>query len=179
MLQIHPAVLETSRLVLRPFREEDAPMMYRSWASDPEVTRFLTWPTHDSEDVTRAVLRHWISTGAAEWCIALRQTDAPIGSMGVVDIDEGSGTVEVGYCLSRACWGQGYAAEALRAVIGHLFALPGVRRVTAKHDLNNPNSGRVMQKAGMVWLENRSGFVNNTGVCDVAVYGVDRPLSHA
>ena len=36
-----------------------------------------------------------------------------------------------------------------------------------------------MQKAGMVWLENRSGFVNNTGVCDVAVYGVDRPLSHA
>ena len=67
----------------------------------------------------------------------------------------------------------------LRALPRAFFALPGVRRVTAKHDLNNPNSGRVMQKAGMVWLENRSGFVNNTGVCDVAVYGVDRPLSHA
>ena len=48
--------IETDRLILRRFRSEDAEDMYENWASDPEVTRFLTWPTHSSVDVTKAIL---------------------------------------------------------------------------------------------------------------------------
>ena len=52
--------IETDRLILRRFRSEDAEDMYANWASDPEVTRFLTWPTHSSVDVTKAILSDWI-----------------------------------------------------------------------------------------------------------------------
>ena len=52
--------IETGRLVLRPFRIEDAQPMYENWASDPEVTKFLMWPTHTSVEVSREVLKSWI-----------------------------------------------------------------------------------------------------------------------
>ena len=52
--------IETDRLILRRFRSEDAEDMYANWASDPEVTRFLTWPPHSSVDVTKALLADWI-----------------------------------------------------------------------------------------------------------------------
>ena len=53
--------IETHRLILRQFRLEDAEDMFAAWASDPDVTRFLTWPAHTSEDITRMVLTDWIS----------------------------------------------------------------------------------------------------------------------
>lgn len=176
MLQLTPSPIETPRLILRPFLETDAPSMYRNWASDSRVTRFLTWPTHASPEVTLAVIRHWISTSACEWCIVPREFNEPMGSLGVVSVDESTGTVELGYCLSQTCWGKGYAAEALSAVISALFSNPAVRRITAKHDLENPNSGRVMQKAGMSFLENRAAAViNHLGLRDVAVYSISNP----
>ena len=52
--------IETERLILRRFRLEDAEDMYANWASDPEVTRFLTWPAHSSVDVTKALLEDWV-----------------------------------------------------------------------------------------------------------------------
>ena len=52
--------IETHRLILRPFRMEDAEDMFGNWTSDPEVTRFLTWPTHSSIEATRWVLSDWM-----------------------------------------------------------------------------------------------------------------------
>ena len=53
--------IETQRLILRRFRIEDADDMFNNWASDPEVTRFLTWPPHPEVEVTRRLLAEWIS----------------------------------------------------------------------------------------------------------------------
>lgn len=53
-------IIQTDRLLLRPFRMEDARAMYDNWASDPEVTKYLSWPAHDSPAVTRAVLQDWV-----------------------------------------------------------------------------------------------------------------------
>lgn len=53
--------METDRLILRPFTLEDAPAMYRNWASDPEVTKYLTWPTHSELGITQ-----WVEIG---YCI--------------------------------------------------------------------------------------------------------------
>lgn len=64
MQHLGTAVLETARLVLRPFVTADAEAMFRNWAGDPEVTRFLTWPTHPSADVSRMVLTDWNNQGA-------------------------------------------------------------------------------------------------------------------
>lgn len=173
MKNFRPTVIETERLTLRPFRVDDAQAMFDNWASDPEVTRFLTWTPHENPGVTRSVLSDWIERGSAEWCIVPKEFGEAMGSMGVVNVD--GGTVEVGYCLSKKCWGRGYAAEALRAVIQALFDM-GAERVIAKHDEDNPNSGRVMQKAGMVWLEDRRACVSPVlGERNLKVYCMENP----
>ena len=171
--------LETRRLILRRYRIEDAEDMYSNWASDPEVTRFLTWPTHSDISVTRMVLNDWISHygdgGFFNWAIEWKETGSVIGNIAVVRLTEQIDAAEIGYCMGRAFWGRGIMPEALRAVIGYLFYTADLRRITAGHDVNNPKSGRVMEKAGMkregVML--RSGK-NNQGICDMACYAILR-----
>ena len=171
--------IETHRLLLRPFRAEDAEDMFTNWASDPEVTRFLTWPPHSSADVTRMLLDAWTSHysdgGFFQWAIEWKENGAVIGSIAVVKLEEAIESAEIGYCLGRAFWGRGIMPEALRAVMDYLFDTVGLNRVWAGHDVNNPNSGRVMEKAGMK-KEGvlRASGVNNQGIRDVAVWAALR-----
>lgn len=85
--------LETKRLILRRLTEADADAMYRNWASDPEVTRFLTWPTHSSPEVTQNVISLWLPLYAKpdyyHWAITLKENgDEPIGTIhGLVNED--------------------------------------------------------------------------------------------
>ena len=163
--------IETDRLILRRFRSEDAEDMYANWASDPEVTRFLTWPTHSSVDVTKAILSDWIPRyedgGYFNWAMEYKDTGKVIGNISVVRLIESIDAGEMGYCMSRAYWGQGLMPEALSAVMDHLFDVVGLNRVAACHDANNPKSGRVMEKAEMK-LEGilRAAGKNNQGICD-------------
>ena len=171
--------IETDRLILRRFTTDDAEDMYMNWASDPQVTKYLTWPTHGSVEVTRQVLGDWIPRyedgGYFNWALVLKETGAVIGNIAVVRLDEAVEAAEVGYCLSRAYWGQGIMTEALTAVIHDLFERVRVHRVAAYHDANNPASGRVMEKAGMK-PEGvmRQAKANNTGVCDVVWHAILR-----
>ena len=171
--------IETKRLILRRFRIEDADDMYNSWASDPEVTRYLTWPAHSSVEVTKMLLSDWVSryeNGAFfNWAIEYKETGRVIGNISVVSLIEEIEAAEIGYCMGRAYWGQGLMPEALEAVIGYLFDVVGMNRIWAGHDVNNPKSGRVMDKAGMRQEGIlRAGGRNNLGICDVAVHAILR-----
>ena len=98
------ALLTTKRLVLRKFKIEDAENMYHNWASDPEVTRYLTWPAHSSVEVTKMILNEWITQDHDQqymWAIALKDNDEVIGNISVVKIEEDIKCVHIGYCLSR------------------------------------------------------------------------------
>lgn len=178
MKHLGTRTLRTDRLILRPFTVEDAPAMYAAWAGDPEVTRFLTWPTHESEAVSRAVLTQWSACYERDdwylWAIALAEDPAaPIGSISVVKQDERIGLAEVGYCIGRPWWRQGIMSEALAAVIDFLIRQVGCNRVQARHDPRNPNSGRVMRRCGMQYEGTlRQADWNNQGVCDEAVYSI-------
>lgn len=171
--------IETGRLVLRQFSIDDADAMYLNWAGDPEVTRFLSWPTHESVKASRAVIEEWQNNAILlddyNWCITCRETGEPIGSLGVVRIDEAAEAVHVGYCIGRKYWNQGLTTEALSAVIGFFFEEVGVNRVEALHAVENPASGRVMQKCGMT-KEGvlREYNVNNHGLCDAVIYSILR-----
>lgn len=164
---------ETDRLVLRAFTIEDAGYMFRNWASDDEVTKYLTWPTHRSEEDSKAILREWVASYADkrtyQWAIAPKQTSEPIGSISVVGIDDERSSVEIGYCIGRARWGKGIATEALQKVIDFFFTEVGAEQVTAKHDVENPASGRVMQKCGMHCVGVKKA-TNNRGIVDVCEY---------
>lgn len=170
-------VIETARLLLRPFVAEDAGPMYRNWASDPEVTKFLTWPTHESIEVTRRVVDDWTNRNddprRYHWAIELRDLKEPIGSITAVKTDDRTESATVGYCIGRKWWGQGIAAEALGAVIAFFFDEVGMNCVNACHAPGNPNSGRVMKKCGMTWEGTwRERGVNNQGVCDECWYSI-------
>lgn len=170
--------LETKRLKLRRFTLDDAQDMFDNWASDPAVTKYLTWPTHTSIEVTKAVLESWASNYADgayfNWAIERKGSGKVIGSIAVVALDEDI-AAEIGYCLGRAYWGQGIMTEAVMAVLDHLFDAVGLNRVAAYHDANNPRSGRVMEKAGMKYegILRQAGR-NNSGICDKVCRAVIR-----
>ena len=178
MNHIGTRIIETERLILRPFEMKDAPAMYENWASDPEVTKYLTWPAHSSVDVTRMVLRDWVESYERadyyQWGITLKDSGGkPVGSISAVELNERTDAVEIGYCLGRPWWGGGVMTEALKAVTGFFIERVGVNRVEARYDTQNPASGRVMAKAGMTYEGTlRQAAVNNQGVVDIAVCGI-------
>lgn len=174
-------VIETDRLTLRPFKRSDAAAMYRNWASDPEVTRFLTWPVHASVDVSEAIILDWKKDYARpdnyQWCMEWKATGEAIGSIGAVKVSEEIQAVEIGYCTGKAFWNQGIMTEALKALVEFFFEEVEVNRISARHDLNNPNSGKVMAAAGLS-LEGThlEAARNNQGICDEVIYGLTKKI---
>ena len=157
---------------------DDADAMFRNWASDPEVTKFLTWPAHTSVDVSKAVLEGWVPSYAQEnyyqWAIVLKEHgNDPIGSISVVYLEEATDKAHIGYCLGKAWWHQGIMSEALKAVMDFLFDKVGVNRIESRHDPDNPHSGMVMKKCNMKYEGTmRSADRNNQGICDACWYAL-------
>lgn len=143
--------IQTARLLLRRFREEDAAMMFRNWAGDPDVTRYLTWEAHANPAVTRRLLAQWEKEyedpGRYNW--AIEYQGSLIGNISVVGRQDENLTCEMGYCLGKDYWNKGFATEALVAALDFLFGQVGYHRITAVHDGANVASGRVMRKAGL------------------------------
>ena len=153
--------------------------MYKNWVSDPEVTKFLTWPTHPSVEVSRKINASWVASYVKpdyyQWAIVPKELGEPIGSIAVVEPNEKAESMEVGYALSRKYWGQGIMTEAFTAVIRYLFEEVGILRVSSRHDPNNPASGKVMQKCGLKYEGTlRQSDWNKQGICDAAHYSILR-----
>lgn len=172
-------VLETARLILRPFTIDDAEAMFEAWASDDEVTKYLTWPSHKSVDGTRAYLNYCAQQYARQdyyqWGIELKERHELIGAISVVGFMEEIESAELGWALGKRYWGNGYMPEAAARVLDLLFDEVGVNSVCAGHDTSNPKSGRVMQKIGMKFegVLRQSGR-NNQGIVDCARYSMIR-----
>ena len=180
MNHIGTQYIETDRLILRRFEVSDAQAMFDNWASDDEVTKYLTWPTHADISVTEQVLEDWVSQYAKDdcyrWAIVLKENGPqPIGSIDVCHWREDGHAPETGYCMGKRWWHRGIMTEALGAVIEFVFDQVGVQRIVARHDVNNPHSGGVMRKCGMTFEEvtEKSGR-NNQGECDMACYAIER-----
>lgn len=178
MTHIGTQYIETDRLILRRFELSDAPAMFANWASDDEVTKYLTWPTHAGVSVTEWVVGEWVGRYPEkdfyQWAIVLKENGPePIGSISVVKWTQDGAVPEIGYCMGRRWWHRGIMAETLNAVIGFLFDQVGVRQVFAEHDVSNPHSGDVMRKCGMTFegVREKAGQ-NNQGIVDMACYTI-------
>lgn len=171
--------LETERLILRQFEPADAETMFRNWASNPDVTEFLTWPTHSDVSITQSVLSDWIAKysdpSTYNWAIELKEIHEIIGSIAAVRVYDNIAAVDIGYCMGKKWWGREIMPEALRAVIHFFFEEVGANRVAACHASTNPKSGRVMDKAGMK-PEGilRAAACNNSGICDQVWHSILR-----
>ncbi len=169
--------LETDRLFLRRFYIEDAKYMYNNWASEPEVVKYLTWQKHRSEEDSKEVLMFWDKDydeiNTYNWAIIFKEFGEPVGSITVIDIDDILKIVEIDYCIGSKFWHKGIACEAFQALIKFFFEEVGMNRVIAKCDSRNPNSAKVMEKAGMKYEGTlRESSFNNQGLCDLQVYGI-------
>ena len=171
--------IETPRLILRRAQIEDAELMFRNWANDADVTKYLTWPPHENLEVTKKLLASWVESYEEDdyyqWMIVLKEIGEPVGSISVVRQNDRVEEAEIGYCIGKRWWHQGIVSEALSAVIEYLFVEVGMNRVAARHDPNNPHSGGVMRKCGMKYEgTNRACDRNNQGICDAAQYSILR-----
>lgn len=148
-MTLPPDVIVTPRLVLRRPALADAPAIYE-YARDPEVTRYMDWPTHTDLRDTIAFLQacgpRWQAGEEWAWVLTIKPNDTAVGSIGCRLRGEAA---EIGYVLDRRYWRQGYVGEAARAVVAWAFGLEPVSRVWAMCDTENLVSARVLQKLGM------------------------------
>jgi len=144
--------LETERLILRTLRESDAADVF-AYASHPEVSRYVTWESHQTLEDSVAFI-DWTAKRLAEdeagdWGLEDKKTGKIIGSIGFAHLDEANCRGEIGYALALDKRGQGLVPEALRRLIAFAFTEMKLNRLEAVHFVENEASGRVMQKAGM------------------------------
>lgn len=156
-------VIETARLLFRQPVEGDLQAIFDGYASDPDVTRYLGWPRHQSLDDTRLFLAfsdaHWATWGTGPLVACARAGGELLGSTGL--IFESAADVITGYVLARRAWGHGYATESLQAMVDLARALR-IPQLSAGCHPDHRASQRVLEKCGFVReaIVQRSVFPN-------------------
>ena len=190
-------MLETERILLRPWCESDAETLYK-YASDPEVGPRAGWPPHKSVEESLEIIRTIFNSDHI-WAIELKNTNEPMKQQGHGDacassaepqqrktegqpigcigyyaygesnIDIGENDAEAGYWVARPYWNQGICTEALRLLIDYCFNEKGFHTIWSDYFPDNPASGRVMEKCGF----RDTGAIN---YCSKLQVGNDRPV---
>ena len=163
-------IIETPRLLLRPWRETDLDDFY-AFASVPGVGEKAGWNHHQSIEESRWILGSFIKHKKT-FALELKENEKVIGSLGLEPRDEHAGLPaelmgrEIGYVLSKDYWGRGLMPEAVKAVIDYCFDVLDYDYLTCGHFDHNDRSRRVVEKCGFKFLKN---------VVTATVRGVDEP----
>lgn len=149
-----PPQITTNRLLLQRFEYADAQQIFDNYASRPEATKYMAWPTHRSLDDTRSFLDYAIGgwERGTDYTYAIRTAPGGtvMGSWGAMDLD---GKLQFGYILAPEHWGKGYSTEVCKHMMGLLSTragISGVYRISTYVDAENVASARVLEKAGLV-----------------------------
>lgn len=184
MKGIGTKTIETERLILRRMKEEDALFIYENWASDPLVTKYLTWEPHQSLEVTKKYVEYKLERYQKEFCfdfvVVLKETNEPIGEIEAVKVSLKDRLIEMGDCYGSKFWNNGYGTEALKAFIRYMFDEVEVEKIIACHISTNPASGRIMQKAGMNCDATLKGYMCDKSTnkrVDLIYYSIDNSLN--
>lgn len=147
-------VLNTERLTLRRWKEEDADSLYE-YAKDPEVGPIAGWPPHNNIEESLDVIKN-VFNGAECYAICEKGSDKAIGAVelklnGHTDMTERDDECELGYWLGKPFWGRGYMPEAVRELIRHGFEDLGMTTIWCGYYDGNQKSKRVQEKVGFVF----------------------------
>lgn len=146
-------IIETERLILRPLTTSDAEHIFKTWASDPRVTKYMIYSTHKSSQDTYEWLKT-VETSLSgtdyDWGFELKATGKLIGSGGLY-YKEKENAYNMGYNIAFDYWHKGYTYEAAKAFIEYIKTIGG-KKITSSHAIENINSGKVMQKLGMHYV---------------------------
>ena len=172
-------VIETNRIMMRKFTLDDADAMYENWASDPKVTKYLTWRAHANKKISQDVVETWCAhykENTYHWAVVLKETNQPIGSIGIGRLYEEENRAEFGYTIGQKHWNKGLVTEAMTALLDYFFNEIGFERIDGLHDVQNPASGKVMKKLNMTYTDKICGeFKDNQGnPIDTYRYSIDK-----
>lgn len=147
---------ETDRLIMRPWRTDDAEALYK-YASDGRVSELALWPRHTSVEMSREVIESFFMPNPLVFAIVLKDTGEPVGCIGIVpegdehySVDRGER--EVGYWIGHRYWGKGFTTEALRGLID--FCRNKIAKLLITTDAGNYASQCVAEKCGFIFVEN-------------------------
>ena len=165
-------ILETARLRLRPLRADDADSLHAAFGDRELMTWWSSGPDATVEETRARVAANCDSADYPTWAITLADDgDRALGW--VVFIPRRSGVREIGYIMRRDAWGQGYAREAVAAVIAHGFDTLGVRRIIADTDPDNAGSNRLLEGLGFTREGRLRGeWETHIGVRDSFIWGL-------
>lgn len=142
-------IIETERLILRPLTVADATAVLE-WTGDERVSRFMSYTGYN--DIS--IAREWLSSLADEktewkWGFTLKDNGRLIGSGAIGPDKFFEGYWGIGYNIRYDCWNKGYTTEAMKAIIEFAHTELGVNKICSDHAVDNPASGRVMEKCGL------------------------------
>lgn len=144
--------LETKNLILRPFNMSDCPRI-AFLCEDERVTRYTPLPSHyklsDAENWVKSQPEN--KDKALDFAIVEKKTGELIGSISLM-FDKVNNFAEMGYWLTPDFWGKGLATEVCKYLIEYAFKILGLHKIIAKHYIENPASGKVMQHCGMKFV---------------------------
>lgn len=144
-------VLETERLLLRPWQEADAESLYK-YAKDPAVGPIAGWQVHTSVENSREIIKEVLS-GPETYAVVLKDTGEPVGSIELMlgsksNIGIGEDEGEIGYWIGVPYWGQGLIPEAVREMLRYGFEELGLQNIWCGYFDGNDKSRRVQEKCG-------------------------------
>lgn len=145
--------LQSERIFLRPWEDGDASRLFEL-ASDPDIGRRAGWKPHESAEESLSIIQN-VFRNDSTWAIVLKESGDVIGAMGYgPSCDCGLPAVgdepTVGYWVGKPYWNQGYCTEALKLMLDYMREQDQCKSVISGHFVDNPASGRVMEKCGFV-----------------------------
>ncbi len=154
MKGMNDMIIETDRLILRPWKESDAESLYE-YAKDPAIGPIAGWPPHQSVDESLDVIRN-VFNGAQCYAICEKENDKAIGAIelklkGHTDMTDKEDECELGYWIGKPFWGRGYMPEAVRELLRHGFENLGMTTIWCGYYDGNEKSKRVQEKVGFVY----------------------------
>lgn len=148
-------ILETKRLIIRPWKESDAESLYR-YAKDERIGPAAGWPVHKSIEYSRYVIENIFSVPET-YAVCIKETDEAVGCIGLImpqnsNISINDGEAEVGYWIGAPFWGKGLIPEALEKLMEYAFCTLKLTALWCGYFDGNTKSERVQKKCGFKYV---------------------------
>lgn len=144
-------ILETKRLILRPFCLEDSKEAFECWESDPDVAKYMFWTSHNDLNKTNFWVKEEVSKIDSDdwyrWAIVSKETGTLLGT-GLIYFEKEYEKFEIAYNLGKKGWGFGYTTEAMEEVIKFAKNQLNIKEIVGRHAKENVASGKILEKLG-------------------------------
>lgn len=148
--------LETDRLMLKEIHPEDTEAIFYCWMQDEDVSRYMWWKASDDMNEAKGFVKFEIENLKNDrwnrWIIDLKSTGEIVGTC-LLFLNDDEEHWDISYNLGKKFWGKGYVTEAMNAVMKHAVEVMKIKEISTTYAIENPASGRVLQKLGFQFIK--------------------------